>query len=163
VGGIISGVRHVKTKKGDRMAAFMLEDLAAAIEVVVFPEAFRMHGALVENDQMVLVRGKLERTEDNSKLVANEISLVSSLTEKLSREVAICLTAPPATRATFEHVADILMRHRGDRRVRVELDARDLTTPMRVRADLGAVLVRPSEKLVAELEQVAGVQTVKLR
>ena len=41
VGGIISGVRQVKTKKGDRMAAFMLEDLDASLEVVAFPETFR--------------------------------------------------------------------------------------------------------------------------
>jgi DNA polymerase III subunit alpha len=163
VGGIISGVRLVKTRKGDRMAAFMLEDLAAAIEVVVFPEAFRTCAALVENDQMVIVRGKLERTEESGKLLASEIVPLATLGERLSKEVAICLTAPPVTRATFEHLADILMRHRGDRRVRMELDARDLDTPMRVRADLGAVLVRPSERLVAELGQVAGVQTVKLR
>jgi DNA polymerase III subunit alpha len=129
----------------------------------VFPEAFRSHGALVENDRMVLVRGKLERSEDSSKLLASELAPLSSLSEKLSREVAICLSAPPVTRETFEHVADILLRHRGDRRVRMELDARDLPRPIRVRADLGALLVRPSEQLVAELERVAGVRTVKLR
>ncbi len=47
--------------------------------------------------------------------------------------------------------------------MRLELDVRDVPQPVRVRADLGALLVRPSEKLVAELEQVGGVATVKLR
>jgi hypothetical protein len=34
---------------------------------------------------------------------------------------------------------------------------------MRVRAELGAVHVRPSEQLVADLERVCGVGAVKLR
>jgi DNA polymerase-3 subunit alpha len=163
VGGIITALRLVKTKKGDRMAAFMLEDLGGTIEVVAFPEAYRTYAPLIESDRMVLVRGKLERTEEAGKVLVSEIAPLSSLQEKLAREVTIRMTAPPATRDTFETLADILMRHRGDRRVRVELDARDVPTPLRVKVELGALLVRPSEKLVAELEQVGGVEAVKLR
>jgi len=163
VGGIITALRLVKTKKGDRMAAFMLEDLGGVVEVVAFPEAYRTYAPLIESDRMVLVKGKLERSDDAAKILAAEIAPLSSLQEKLAREVTIRLCAPPATRETFETLADILMRHRGDRRVRVELDARDVPRPVRVRADLGVLLVRPSEKLVAELERVGGVQTVKLR
>src|SRR4029079_5801907 len=40
VGGIVSGLRPLKTKKGDRMAVFMLDDIAGGVEVVVFPETF---------------------------------------------------------------------------------------------------------------------------
>ena len=40
VGGIVSGLRPLKTKKGDRMAVFMLDDVAGNVEVVVFPETF---------------------------------------------------------------------------------------------------------------------------
>ena len=163
VGGIVTALRLVKTKKGDRMAAFMLEDLGGTIEVVAFPEAFRTYGHLLENDRMVLVKGKLERSDDSGKILASEIAPLSSLQEKLAREVTIRMHAPPANRETFEALAEVLMRHRGDRRVRVELEARDVPCPLRVRAELGALLVRPSEKLVAELEQVGGVDGVKLR
>ena len=45
VGGIVSGLRPLKTKKGDRMAVFMLDDVAGNVEVVVFPETFAKHGA----------------------------------------------------------------------------------------------------------------------
>ena len=41
VGGIVSGLRPLKTKKGDRMAVFMLDDIAGGIEVVVFPGDLR--------------------------------------------------------------------------------------------------------------------------
>src|SRR5687768_10563934 len=36
--GIVAGLRPLKTKKGDRMAVFMLDDVAGNVEVVVFPE-----------------------------------------------------------------------------------------------------------------------------
>jgi hypothetical protein len=110
---------------------------------------------------MVLVRGKLEAGDDSAKVLASEIKPLSSLNETLSREVAIALKTP--TRKTIEDMADILMRHRGDRRVRLDLEVRDVPRPMRVRLDLGAVQVRPSEQLVADLERVCGVGAVKLR
>ncbi|MGV3516577.1 OB-fold nucleic acid binding domain-containing protein, partial [Luteitalea sp.] len=161
VGGIIGGVRHVKTKKGDRMAAFMLEDLDGSLEVVAFPETFRNFGQAIENDRMVLVRGKLEAGDDTPKILASEIKPLSSLNETLSREVAISLKTP--SRMMFEAVADVLLRHRGDRRVRLDVEIRDLPRAMRVRAELAAVQVRPSEQLVADLERVCGVGAVKLR
>ena len=61
VGGIVSGLRPLKTRKGDRMAVFMLDDVAGSVEVVVFPETFGKYGSLIENDAMLLVRGKLEK------------------------------------------------------------------------------------------------------
>lgn len=161
VGGIISGVRQVKTKKGDRMAAFMLEDLDASLEVVAFPETFRNFAHAIENDRMVLVRGKLEAGDDTAKILASEIKPLSSLNETLSREVVISLKTP--SRTMFEDVAVVLLRHRGDRRVRLEVEIRDLPRPMRVLAELGMVLVRPSEQLVADLERLCGVGAVKLR
>ena len=46
VGGIISGFRPLKTKKGDRMGVFTLEDAQGGVEVVVFPEPFGRYGTL---------------------------------------------------------------------------------------------------------------------
>ena len=40
VGGIISAFRPLKTKKGDRMGVFMLEDAQGSLEVVAFPETY---------------------------------------------------------------------------------------------------------------------------
>ena len=46
IGGIVSGLRPLKTRKGDRMCVFMLDDADGSIEVVVFPEAFKQYGHL---------------------------------------------------------------------------------------------------------------------
>ena len=162
VGGIVSGMRALKTKKGDRMSVFMLDDIAGSIEVVVFPETFAKFGSLIEADAMVLVRGKFEKDDESARLVATEMLPMSALKERTTREVTIHLAVPPHGRPTFEALAELLSRHRGDRRVHLELDVMGKARPLRVRADV-AQRVRPSEKLVAEVEQLCGAGSVELR
>jgi DNA polymerase III subunit alpha len=161
VGGIVSGLRPLKTKKGDRMAVFMLDDIAGGIEVVVFPETFGKHGHLIAADAMLLVRGKFEKDEESARLVATELQPISMLRERTTREVVIHLTA--SSRNTMEALAELLSRHRGDRRVSLELDVKhNGGAALRVRADV-ALRVRPSEKLVEEVEQLCGTGSVVLR
>jgi DNA polymerase III subunit alpha len=160
--GIVSGLRPLKTKKGDRMAVFMLDDVGGAIETVVFPETFGKHGHVIEADAMLLVRGKFEKDDESARIVATELLPVAALKERTTREVAIHLAVPPHGRPTFEAVAELLTRHRGDRRVSLELDVAGGSRPLRVCADTG-LRVKPSEKLVTELEQICGAGTVELR
>ena len=159
VGGIVSGLRPLKTKKGDRMAVFMLDDIGGSIEVVVFPEAFAKHASLIEADAMVLVRGKFEKDDESARLVASELLPIAALKERTTREVVIHLSA--SGRHTLEALAELLSRHRGDRKVSLELDVKQ-PKPLRVRADV-AQRVRPSEKLVQEVEQLCGSGSVELR
>jgi DNA polymerase-3 subunit alpha len=160
--GIVSGLRPLKTKKGDRMAVFMLEDVAGNLEVVVFPECFGKHGAVIEADAMLLVRGKFEKDEESARIVATELQPISLLQERTTKEVAIHLSVPPHGRPTFEALAELLSRHRGDRRVFLELDVRGREKPLRVRSEV-AVRVKPSERMVSEVEQLCGSGSVELR
>src|SRR4051812_15676683 len=161
VGGIVSGLRPLKTKKGDRMAVFMLDDIAGGVEVIVFPEAFAKCGHLIAADAMLLVRGKFEKDDESARLVATELQPISLLRERTTREVVIHLQAP--SRDAMERLAELLSRHRGDRRVLLELDVKKNGGPgLRVRADV-AQRVRPSEKLVEEVELLCGSGSVVLR
>ena len=163
MGGVVAALRPLKTRKGDRMATFKLEDDAGAVEVVVYPEAFRQYGALVEDDAMLVVRGKFERDDETSRFVASEILTIARLSEQLSHQVAIRVAVPPHGRPTFEQLADVLQRHRGDRPVRLDVELRTAGRPMRFRADVMQMKVRPSERLVADVEQICGVGSITLR
>ena len=162
VGGIVSGLRPLKTKKGDRMCVFMLDDIAGSLEVVVFPETFGKHGSLVEADAMLLVRGKFEKDDESARIVATELLPIAALKERTTREVVIHLSGRSAGRPTFEALAELLTRHRGDRRVFLELDVKSQEKPLRVRSEV-AQRVRPSERLVSEVEQICGAGSVELR
>jgi DNA polymerase-3 subunit alpha len=159
--GIVTGLRPLKTKKGDRMAVFMLDDIAGAVEVVVFPETFGRHGSLIEADAMLLVRGKFEKDEESARIVATELLPIAALKERTTREVVIHL-ASKAPRTTLEQLAELLLRHRGDRKVFLELDVLGQERPLRVRSEV-AQRVKPSERLVVEVEQLCGTGSIELR
>jgi DNA polymerase III subunit alpha len=159
VGGIVASVRPLKTRKGDRMAVFMLEDAAGSVEVITFPEAFQRANGLIEVGRMLLVSGKLERDDDVSRIVATEIVPIEIVRERVAREVAIRVKGPLADVASA--LREIFLRHRGDRRVLFELET---ANHLRVRMDVSSqIRVRPSPALVAELEQLVGQGAVELR
>jgi len=161
IGGIVSGVRPLKTRKGDRMCVFTLDDAGGSIEVVVFPDAFKQHGHLAENGQTVLVKGKFERDDESARILASEIVPIGLIRERLAKSVAIRLSTPPADRATFERLWDLFALHKGDRRVAIVLHERD--RHMRITVDVNGIRVRPSETLVAEVEKICGHGSVTLR
>jgi DNA polymerase-3 subunit alpha len=160
IGGIVAACRQLRTRKGDRMAVFTLEDAAGGVEIVVFPEAFQRAAPLVEPGTMVLVRGKLERDDETARVLASEIVPLEEIRERLSHEVAIYVRHPLG-REGYEALGEIFARHRGDRRVSFEME---LGSRLRVTADISAqIRVRPSSSLIAEVEQVVGAGSVSLR
>src|SRR5262249_27261699 len=116
IGGIVAACRQLKTRKGDRMAVFTLEDHVGGVEVVVFPEAYQRAAALIEPGTLVLVRGKLEKDDETVRILASEIAPLDSVRERIAREVAIHLKKP-ADRGTLETLGEIFSRHRGDRKI----------------------------------------------
>ncbi len=65
VGGIISQVKTILTKKGRPMAFVNLEDLTGAVEVIIFTELYEQHKELLQEDTPVIIRGKGEIKEED--------------------------------------------------------------------------------------------------
>ncbi len=163
VGGIVATCRPLKTKKGDPMAVFTIEDASGNVEVIAFPEAFQRSAGLVEVGTLVLVRGKLERDDESTRILASEIVPLDTVRERLAREVAIRVPHP-LDRRVFEALGAVFSKHRGDRRVVLEIEVPDQARRLRVRADVSSQMrVRPSSALVAEVEAIVGQGAVSLR
>ena len=160
VGGIISAHRALTTRRGARMAVLTLEDRGGAVEVVVFPDAYAKCGTLIETDRLVLVRGKLEMDEESARLLAAELLPIEALAARAPQAIAIRLSAPPHDRRTFEALAELFARYRGDRRVSVELELRGHPQPLKVHADLSETRIQPSDQLMEEVERLCGKGTV---
>jgi DNA polymerase-3 subunit alpha len=150
VGGIVAACRQLKTRKGDRMAVFTLEDALGGVEIVVFPEAYQRAAALIDTGTLVLVRGKLERDDETVRILATEIAPLDSVHEHLAREVSIHFRTP-ADRGMLETLGEIFSRHRGDRKVSFEVETGEPPHQLRVRVDVSAqIRVRPSPALISE-------------
>ena len=161
IAGVVTGLRALKTKRGDRMAVFSLEDELAKVEAVVFPEAFAKYGSLVVDDAMLLVRGKYERDEESSRLLVSELTPLDVIRERAVRGVEITLAGPGLARGTMRELADVLERHPGDRRVSLVVEVNG-GAALRVRAAT-ARRIRPSDTFVRDVEAVCGAGSVLLK
>lgn len=77
VGGIITRVQNIITKKGEQMCFADLEDLGGSMELVVFPNTFTQHRALLLPEQIVLVRGKVSDKDGELKLLVDSIKSIT--------------------------------------------------------------------------------------
>ncbi len=74
LGGMIVNKRIQTTKRNDIMAFLELEDLYGTIEVIVFPQVLKQYNTILNEDNIIYIKGKLSiKEEENAKLIAREI------------------------------------------------------------------------------------------
>ena len=115
---------------------------------------------------MVLVKGKFERDDESARILASEIAPIEMRDASgWPRRWRSRLSTPPHDRATFERLWDVLSQHKGDRRVAFDIEtaaaaAADCACSVDVNAQ---IRVRPSERLVSDVEKICGAGSVSLR
>jgi len=93
VGGMVASTKVIFTKNGNRMAFVVVEDLGGSVEVVVFAELFAQVEALLQSEDPLVVRGKLEKNETAAKIIAEEILPLAQAPERLTASVHIQINA----------------------------------------------------------------------
>jgi len=74
IGGIISTVSRKVTKNNAMMAFINLEDLYASVEVIVFPKTFEKYKSIIEEDEIVIIKGRVSiREEEQPKILCEDI------------------------------------------------------------------------------------------
>ncbi len=63
LGGMIGQLRRLRTKKGDPMVFATLEDLHGSVELVIFADALEDAGEAVQQDALVIVKGKVDHKD----------------------------------------------------------------------------------------------------
>lgn len=86
IGGIITSIRTIMTKKGDKMAFVKLENKTDEVEFVVFPSVFAEHGAKLIVDNVVRVKGKVSATDKDGR-ITSDVKLLAESVEVVSDEV----------------------------------------------------------------------------
>jgi DNA polymerase-3 subunit alpha len=128
VGGVITSLVRKYTKKGDLMATFVLEDLEAAIEAWVFPRTHQDYGALLRDDAVVCVKGRLDKREEPAKLIVMEVRPVE-LNGDQGPPVHFELPLATLTDATVDALKAVLLEHPGDSPVYLHVGEKILKLP----------------------------------
>ena len=74
ISGVVSALKLRNTKKGDRYGSFNLEDKSGFVEVVAWPDVYRKSVELLNADDPIFVKGRMEVGEDRMQIFANEIT-----------------------------------------------------------------------------------------
>jgi DNA polymerase-3 subunit alpha len=158
--GLVSGLREINTKSGNRMGFVTLEDVEGSVEVTVFPETFRQSAAHLRSGAPVLVRGKVEGGTGTRKLLAEEIRpFPAEGTSSAVRPRRCLIRVPPGRDGTadLEALRAILSAHPGPVGLDLSLDVEATEVVIRSRT-LG---VTPSRELVATVEALLGADSVR--
>ena len=155
IGGIVTGLRLLKTKKGDRMATFVLEDLQGGVEVLVFPEAYKKAAARLADDVIVLVKGRAEALDEGRfRVLASDVMPLETAKLSEARYVTIRVPVSSWDKTKGERLRDILGSHKGDCPVTLEM-VRPGAFAVAV-APSAYFRVRPDEVLRTEVEGLLG-------
>ena len=109
IGGILTEIKQKVTKNNQMMAFVTLEDLYAPIELIVFPKTYADYSHTLFEDNIVLVKGKVNiREEETPKIIVSEIlSLEKDIKQKVKLRVDF-------NTVSQKQVEDLLKRHPGN-------------------------------------------------
>lgn len=160
LGGILTTVKNLKTKKGDRMAVIGLEDLAGSFEAVIFPEPFQRYEKLLKSDALLLVRGVLDVEDSGArKIRVSEVDSMEGIRERMTRSLRIHINLEQMTSETVERLQRVLCEHPGEASVIFELEHPKVYL-LTLRPNQ-LVKVRPDPQLVLKVENLCGVGAVR--
>jgi DNA polymerase-3 subunit alpha len=123
VGGVVTNLQRKWTRKGDLMAVMVLEDLTDSVETMVFPRTFADYGHLLEDDRIVIVRGRVDNRDDQPKLMAQTIEVLD--VDQLGAAPPLRLGIQPnqLSDALIDRLKLIFNEHHGESPVYIHLNA----------------------------------------
>jgi len=113
VGGLVTSLQKKWTRRGDLMGVFVLEDLQATVEVMVFARTMQQYGHLLNDDAVVIVKGRVDNRDDTPKLMAMEIELFEPVIGG-NPPVRINLAPAALSDELLQALKGILRQHEGD-------------------------------------------------
>jgi len=161
-GGILTGLRETRTRRGQLMAFGTLEDLEGSFDLVIFAEPFAQHASLLKSAASgeagagpvpLLVSGTLE-TGETPKILVRDVTALDRAEEKLAAQLRLRVLATEATRDRLLALRELLGRHPGECAVALHLVIPDQSET--VLALPGLRGVRPDEDFLREIDGLFG-------
>ncbi len=119
--GLVSGLKEIVTKKGDRMAFLTLEDMKGFVEVILFPEVFKAALPHLRGGDPLLVKGTLDISEENIKIKAMEVHSLPELPSSPVKPLHLKIPLSDLTSSQLAHLKEIIEANRGSSKVLLHL------------------------------------------
>jgi DNA polymerase-3 subunit alpha len=158
--GIISGVRVMKSRKGDLYANAVMEDMTGTVEAIVFPEAYKKLHAILKQEIPMLVRCSVRVEEgSNPKIAISQLTPLEEAQPRLPRAIRIRVPLETATPATVDALQSICHERRGEAKVLFDVER---TGDFMVVMEADGYNVCPDRSFIARVEDLCGRGAVRI-
>jgi len=154
LGGVVSKLREITTRKGDRMCFATVEDLKGSVEVVVFSDVYAESSPLIKGDRPLFVLGNSDADGENVKIIARRIIPIDDVSRELTKSVHFFLSQTEVTQNHLSQLKNVLSRFTGDCPAFVHLIVPDKTETVLSLPD--EMRLAPSPQLVAAVDKLFG-------
>jgi DNA polymerase III subunit alpha len=120
VGGIVSAIKQLTTKKGDPMVFLRLDDLTGSAEAVVFNSVYTAARELCEPDRVLILKGRVDHKEGESKLIAIEVTEFEAYVAPT--EVRLKVDARKAPAGALRELGHVVRDYPGEAKVVLALE-----------------------------------------
>ena len=121
IGGIVSALKQLTTKKGDPMVFARLDDLTGGAEIVVFNSVYTASRELLETDRILVVKGRVDhKQEGETKLIAIEVGEFEAT--RPAEEVRLKVDARRAPAGIVRDLSHVVKDFPGDAKVVLSLE-----------------------------------------
>ena len=121
VGGIVSAVKQLTTKKGEPMVFLTLDDPTGGGEVVVFNSTYAAARELCVTERILVIKGRVDhKQQGETKLLAMEVTAFEAVPER--KEIRLRLDARQARAGLVKELVELVQEYPGDAPVFVSLE-----------------------------------------
>ncbi len=152
--GVVTAVKEISTKNGDRMAFVTLEDLRGAVEMVAFPDLYRNKMLYLVKDNPVLVKGQVDVGEEAVKLLLSDVQPFDDLQEKPAAELEIALRSEALSMEILRQIRSTAANFKGPVPLRLCLHI-DRETTVVIEAS-ESLHVMPVPAFLSQVESIVG-------
>lgn len=135
IGGVVTKVQKILTKKGDQMAFAYIEDKSGTIEVILFPTIYQKYKDLINEDKILLFTGKVNDKDGIPKFLVDDIKEFGQTTIPSAPPSVTIRIPATVSEDVFVELKKIFEQHPGELEVNLMINQQRVKTPFRVNVD----------------------------
>jgi len=156
--GLITGKKVILTKKGDKMAFAMLEDLTGKIECIIFPRTFSEYESLLDSGEPLAIIGQVNLAENPRKFFPTKIKKLEEEGGNRISGVRVQLDTKDLKAPIMERFRQVLLSYRGPVPLKVVLHNGDFQADLSLGEEFR---VNPSPQFATMVNELFQKNTVK--
>jgi DNA polymerase-3 subunit alpha len=158
--GVITGVKVMKSRKGDLYANAVMEDMTGTIEAIVFPEAYKRLQNILKQEVPMLIKASVRVEEgSNPKIAIASMMPLEEARPTLPRSIRIRVPLETATPGSVDALHSLCVERRGEAKVLFDLErGGDFMAVM----EAASYNVCPDRSFIARVEELFGRGAVRV-